>query len=164
MASVLADEVRRLLDEHRLSLQGASIRTGIGKWTIHRWTKGATRPTAANMVLWAKAFGEPVEYWLKLAGYDPARVLEGSSKSSRGAAQRLPRIPMPPEAVRDAVRNAPSEEQRLDILTEYIRRPEFGLDLNREDLDSLPPAGKKVVLRVVERLQGVRLLEEDDAA
>lgn len=68
------EAVKRVLDEHGLSLRGQKIRTGIDHMTMKDMCDGL-RPRLEKVEQFARAFGLDVNEWRELAGYP--RVEEG---------------------------------------------------------------------------------------
>jgi hypothetical protein len=62
--------VRRVLDEHKLSLRGAMLRTGIDHVTIGKMATGYV-PRSETVMRFAQGFGLNIREWLLLAGYEP---------------------------------------------------------------------------------------------
>lgn len=65
-----AAAVRRVLEERHWSYRRATVATGIDHGTIGFMAIGIV-PKRGVVIEWAQALKEPINDWLKLAGYDP---------------------------------------------------------------------------------------------
>lgn len=156
MPDSLGDEIERVMRQRGISYRAAQIRTGISPSALLRWKRGS-RPRMAQIIQWAEGIGEPVEKWLKLAGYDP-------SVARHLFSARHNRIPPPPVQVQAAAQNAPDAATRVEILAEYVARPEWGLPIDRRILSGMTPEQKRMLIRVVEEMQGIHILDDERAA
>lgn len=83
-------KVTQIVDEHGLSLQGTSFRTGIDRYTIGQMKKGYV-PRMERVLDFARGFGLNENEWLGFAGYEPieappqtmVRLLGGTEEDLR---------------------------------------------------------------------------------
>lgn len=99
-----AERVQQLLNKHGLSLRGQRVRTGVSHVTVQAMLQGVV-PQMETVVAWAQGFGEDVNEWLILAGYEPIRP------------------PTPAAAARQLLDLA---DRELEAGQEITREPEVG--------------------------------------
>lgn len=67
---MFAQAVKGLRAKHGLSQMQAEIKTGVDRFTISRMEQGLV-PRLDIVEKWARGFGEDVNRWRELAGYQP---------------------------------------------------------------------------------------------
>jgi transcriptional regulator with XRE-family HTH domain len=86
--SEFGEAVKRVLEEHGLSLRGARIRTGIDHVTLSDMASGYV-PRMEKTIQFARGFELDVNEWLELAGYDPIRDERPAETRFRDAAREM---------------------------------------------------------------------------
>lgn len=151
------DAVREACERHKFtSTRHAGYRTGIDYSLISKMQNG-TVPGIKVIIRWATAIEEPVNKWLELAGYDPVPTEPSISTSQMPATQQ----PDVPPAVRQAIQDATTREEKIAVAFEYIRRPELGLQMGSSQMLSLPTESKLALIRLYERMSGVQVLPSE---
>ena len=89
---MLAQAVADLLDRRNLTVNGAHMRTGISREVITKLTLGQ-RPELEVLEKFARAFGEDVNEFRRLAGYPPLEDSRPPVDRIREAADELTYIP-----------------------------------------------------------------------
>lgn len=147
-------------------------RTGFNYAVLSKMRNGIV-PSVATVVRWAVAVGEPVNKWLRLAGYDlslsatesglesPVQSFQPEKVESPVPANTAPSVSIP-EALHTAVATAPTREAKVQIVYEwlYLRGADIGVDsFGARDGGSVE--ARIAVIRGVEAALNVRLLPPD---
>lgn len=178
----LAEAVKETLAERQLSLRAATIKTGIAHTTILKMQKGYI-PRRSTICDWAVGLGDSINKWLVIAGYQPlpdnadkppsgpVQRAEGENGSEHGeggqnaspaagAAKSGALVqfthPDPPREVYDAIAMAETNEDKIQIAWDYIRRPELKLRFGAHRADRADI--RLDIIRHYEEITGIRLL------
>ena len=82
--------LRRRRQEAHLTQAELAQRVGIKQQSVARWEQGASTPTRDTLTSIARAFGEPDDEWVRIAGRDAASSLPRLSLPVRPRMDRLP--------------------------------------------------------------------------
>jgi len=169
VADDFGEEVRTTLAVRRLSLRGASIKTGLAHTTIMKMTRGKI-PSRATLYDWATALGEPVNKWLALAGYAPIAeppsepTPQPDPRESNSGSRNLDTPPTIPEAITTAIILAPTREERVRIAWDWLwfHGREIGAGpFGAADGGGRTVEGRIAIIRLVEKQLNIRLLPPD---
>lgn len=184
-SATFASRVKEAFQVHELgSTRDAAKATGIGHVTLYRMQQGVV-PSIATVKKWASAIGELEASWLVWAyGREEPVVgdqddsVNGSNKTPRNAPETAPSVPParpapenvespaqlqithpePPEAVKQAIQNADTNEAKVALAWDYIRRPELGVKIGATGADPDSYATRIALVRHYEAVTGITLL------
>lgn len=150
--------VRQKLEEKGWSFRRATIASGVTYGTIGNMAAGMV-PGRDHIIDWAVALGEDVNYWLKLAGYEPipCNLVSKEGKSPVPNSSRAPIII--PDEVKNSIANADSRERKIDIAFKYVRSvyPRLG----SSGMAKMPTEAKLSLVRMFEDMKDVKILPDE---
>lgn len=163
----------------------AARKAGLDTSVVSRLLNGVP-PGAGSLILWARAINQPLAKWLALAQDEdwqdttasssnppsgPVQRAEGENGSEHGeggqnaspaagAAKSGALVqfthPDPPREVYDAIAMAETNEDKIQIAWDYIRRPELKLRFGAHRADRADI--RLDIIRHYEEITGIRLL------
>ncbi|MCC6483306.1 MAG: hypothetical protein IT209_00540 [Armatimonadetes bacterium] len=160
-----ARRVQQAFAAHGLgSTRDAAKVTGIGHVTLHRMLQGVV-PSISTVKQWAAAIAEPESAWLVWAYGDGERAEDTDADAINGNTE-IPKgsirfqVPDPPEAIVEAIAAAASNEDAVTIAFSYLLTLK-DVSLGSADGGAENYQGRLAIVRLYERLTGVRLLKPE---